>query len=805
MGNKGVMRTVHTNANDTKASNKRLATYHAKVFLLISAVACTLIVAIGFIAITITADSLEKSMFEKTEMHVQTYTESINAHLSLAVENLLTYVEIVKKRFDFSDMESGQEVFIRKIEEAIPDILETAIVRRPYKRALYVYLNPDYYHFHYNVSYELLPSGETIRLRVLPTEGYMLQNPDIRWLYDTLAAKQPLWTSNFYWDLFRDDFVSFNVPIMVGEQVAAVMGFFLDYSQLGEIIEHFSLQDMGDAFLLDENFKVIFHPLFGSKIPFTELDPVSNKLLDSVSNSNNMAVFSEFQPDNEEWLFLAKLDSNWIAGFSVPERAMKQESSETITRMNYLFLLAIIVAVVFLYFIAKISTKPVETLVKVIGSYYKGDFTVRFSLKGKSEISILGNAFNELADQLENRIGTINQQNDDISSINEQLEAVNQQLQESYNRAEELAAGLHKTILLASKTSLKTFESQYSFLKESLDTVLSLIPNADFGTVFSFSNDEYAIVSFTGHRYTRYYQVPKEKLVLSDEPFLIANDYGLPVSDTESNTFMPESYSLERKPVYKTLGVYLKVGEEVFGLVTLDIAKGRDFDFTEQETAILNSFANIASSFLAIRTFLQKSENFQKEIILSIIKILELYDPYTQGHSENVALLSSVIAEELKLKSEDTKQIYWAGLVHDIGKILVPSEILKKKGKLTDEEYMIIQKHPQWGAEVLHSSGKLRSISDYVLFHHERWDGKGYPVGLKGEEIPVIARIITIADSLEAMTADRPYRKGMEADIAFKELLKCAGTQFDPELINRIFSRATCMEKLRAIIRKKEV
>jgi len=164
-----------------------------------------------------------------------------------------------------------------------------------------------------------------------------------------------------------------------------------------------------------------------------------------------------------------------------------------------------------------------------------------------------------------------------------------------------------------------------------------------------------------------------------------------------------------------------------------------------------------------------------------------------------------MIAEELRIDATDFKRVYWAGLVHDIGKILVPSDILKKKSALTKEEYTVIQKHPQWGAEVLHSSEKLKEIAEYVLFHHERWDGTGYPIGLSGEEIPYISRIISIADALDAMTSDRPYRKGMGVTIAFQELERGAGSQFDPDLVRKILGQPACRERVAGIIQNKRI
>ncbi|MFW6237963.1 MAG: HD-GYP domain-containing protein, partial [Halanaerobiales bacterium] len=128
-------------------------------------------------------------------------------------------------------------------------------------------------------------------------------------------------------------------------------------------------------------------------------------------------------------------------------------------------------------------------------------------------------------------------------------------------------------------------------------------------------------------------------------------------------------------------------------------------------------------------------EEFQQELIISFTQILELHDPYTEGHSRKVATLSKNIAQEMELTKNKAEKAYWAGIVHDIGKILIPKKILNKNGSLTDNEYEKIKKHPIWGYRALSHSRRLKDIAKIILHHHEHWDGKGYPYNLKKEEI----------------------------------------------------------------------
>ncbi|MTI69183.1 MAG: HD-GYP domain-containing protein [Firmicutes bacterium] len=171
-------------------------------------------------------------------------------------------------------------------------------------------------------------------------------------------------------------------------------------------------------------------------------------------------------------------------------------------------------------------------------------------------------------------------------------------------------------------------------------------------------------------------------------------------------------------------------------------------------------------------------------MIMAMTKMLEIHDTYTNNHSKSVAEIATKIAEHMDISKEKTKEIYWAGIVHDIGKTIIPSEIINKKGKLTDEEFEIIKKHPIWGYEALKNSEELKDIANYVRYHHERWDGNGYPDGLEGEDIPLIAQILTVADTWNAMTSDRSYRKALPKEVAKEEILKNKGSQFSPNVVD---------------------
>lgn len=170
------------------------------------------------------------------------------------------------------------------------------------------------------------------------------------------------------------------------------------------------------------------------------------------------------------------------------------------------------------------------------------------------------------------------------------------------------------------------------------------------------------------------------------------------------------------------------------------------------------------------------------QVMETLARTIDAKDKYTNGHSLRVAKYSRMLAAKMNLPMDEQEDIYYFGLLHDIGKIGIPDEIINKPSKLTDEEYAVVKTHPIIGSEILEKMSELPGIVIGARWHHERYDGKGYPDGLAGEEIPLVARIIGVADAYDAMSSTRSYRGVLPQEVIRNEMQKCAGSQFDPEI-----------------------
>ncbi|GBF33089.1 HD-GYP domain [Desulfocucumis palustris] len=225
----------------------------------------------------------------------------------------------------------------------------------------------------------------------------------------------------------------------------------------------------------------------------------------------------------------------------------------------------------------------------------------------------------------------------------------------------------------------------------------------------------------------------------------------------------------------------LKIKDRVIGAI--NVSSAQPLNYTAEDLKILSALALQSAAAIENARLYDRLKDTFLTAVYTLAETIEKRDPYTGGHTKRVMQYSLAIGKELGLADGDMERLRLAAILHDVGKIGIRDNILLKSSKLTLEEFSLIKMHTIYGQQVLKHIKYFKDIIPGVMYHHERFDGKGYPEGLRGEEIDIIARIIAVADSYDAMTTDRPYRKGLCHEAAVEELKRCSGSQWDSDVV----------------------
>jgi len=358
----------------------------------------------------------------------------------------------------------------------------------------------------------------------------------------------------------------------------------------------------------------------------------------------------------------------------------------------------------------------------------------------------------------------------------EAMESVGQQLAESY---EEI--NLLYTII----QSMTLEEQPEQFLQFVCEELLATMPYSWIGVILKREGDD-----SKGH--TRFKSLV-EQLIVAGVPGEGLADVrraaikAMESANPESPMVLEPDFNPEHA-AFKALGHNalvqpVKQDGKVVGVLIAAGKRGPDRAVSSVDMKLVNATATHVSIFLENATLYDNLSSMFIGTLEALTASIDAKDRYTCGHSQRVAHLTRQLAASLGHDEADLKRMHIAGLVHDVGKIGVPESVLLKPGRLTDEEFGWIRLHPEMGYRILKDIPQLNDVLPGVLHHHERWDGKGYPHNLAGEDIPLIARLIALADSFDAMSSSRTYRKAMSRSTVLEEIRNNAGTQFDPSLV----------------------
>jgi len=258
---------------------------------------------------------------------------------------------------------------------------------------------------------------------------------------------------------------------------------------------------------------------------------------------------------------------------------------------------------------------------------------------------------------------------------------------------------------------------------------------------------------------------------------VVENKKFLYIEDLENDKHFSK-IKIIRRQIKQLLIIPIIVEDKVIGVINLE-----NTSLSPDTIDLLRSFSEGAAVAINNARLYQKIQDSYFEITKALAQAIEAKDPYTHGHSARVVEYTVLIAQKLDLQEEENELLKYAAMLHDIGKIGVRGIVLNNPKGLTGEEYDEIKKHPLIGEGIIKPIELLQPIKPLIRHHHERYNGKGYPDGLSGENIPLGARIIAVADAYDAMKSDRPYRKALTEEVAIRELKEESGTQFDPKIV----------------------
>ncbi len=405
---------------------------------------------------------------------------------------------------------------------------------------------------------------------------------------------------------------------------------------------------------------------------------------------------------------------------------------DTLFLAGLLFGLCVIAGASASFFVSRTISIPLRTLAVAAGKISAGDYTT-VDVKTTDELGSLASAFNLMS-------GSIKEHNEAITQAMAELRLSEKKWEETFD---------------AMPYGVSIHDGEYNILKA----------NRFLSNLLKEKN-----ISLNGKKCCEVVHGIDKPLPIC--PLARSIESGMP---EEAEIFEP---SLDMHIRVMTSPMKDEAGNVyafVHSIIDITEAKKAEKMILESRDAFFNMLEDISESYKDLQELFMG-------LVRAMANALDAKSPWTRGHSARVSEYAVRIAEEMGFDEDGIKEVRLAGLLHDIGKIGTYDYLLDKPAQLTDEEFEVVKKHPAQGAEMLAGIKQLKNITPLIRYHHERIDGRGYPDGIKGDEIPLGARILHVADSFDSMTADRPYRPSPGVEYAVSELLKYSGTQFDPQV-----------------------
>jgi|GEM_PF-1810532 len=562
-------------------------------------------------------------------------------------------------------------------------------------------------------------------------------------------------------------------PIIEDKEVIGILIGAVLMQDIERMIMNLRINQAGYGFLSDYRGEIIIHPALNNILNRN----VHNYLQLTESSFNNEKGYISYNDPQggKSYAFYNYLRlPGWYVIISVPQQEIYKPIFGLLTRTSIIFLLVLLTLGVGIYMIIKSFFRPIDRLLADMKRVEGGEYALQVPVYKDDEIGEISQQFNATLEG--------------ISLRDEELQALNEELAASFeeiNNANEKLTYAHEAIsnnLTKQKMINQLGENLYLITdyEELLDTILAHtgeMINSKKSAIFILDED----LQFKIHSALNYSELELKRLVFNKTEgtfsWIMENKLELFIEDVELDKRYKGKEATHDNKMLLQLPIFDEYSE-VIGVISY-MSDNLNLDFIP----FVKQLSKIISISLLNSGLITHIKSTYFEIIVALVKAMELKDTYTKGHSERVMNYSLVLGKMLSLSKNEMDVLRHGSILHDIGKLGIPENLLTKCSRLDCNEYDMIRNHPIIGEAFISNLKFLNEAKPIIRNHHERIDGAGYPDGLKGEEIPLLARIVAIADSFDAMTSQRSYKPVMSIDSAISELRKHSGSQFDAELV----------------------
>lgn len=632
-----------------------------------------------------------------------------------------------------------------------------------------------------------------------------LKKPDIDYTrihsyVNAQKAQKLVWLEPYTDSISNTQCIGMSVPLSDNQgKASGVLVGNISLKTFGNLLVNAKYMSNTEMFLINPSGYVKFHSggKYSETVNVKDESFILYPMAESVLNLNE--GYREFGYMGEDWIAsFSVINSNGWKVLSLIDTHELQSMFSTLNQSTnnliaLLGLLCIFIALVASLFLSASIATPLTELREGVKSIAAGNLDSRITVNSKDEIREVADAFNEMAGNLKNTYTDLVKRTKELFENNEELHDINMELEASYGQLEATIAQLNdsdaqlrkkynelQTVNRISNTLASTMDlnsmlvtvvNQAAEITEALACVIRLISDKD-----PYKLELKAFKGIQSERYDRSSIDIREDIkgrVVAEKRTIILEfqDDNIPYS------YYKELY--ESNEAKCAIFTPIMVKSRVIGVMCTVLKQKPETELVELISSLSN---NIAIAIDNAKAYESLKLSYLKTVQI-LVSVVEAKDEYTESHSIRVAKYSSFMASEMNYPKSFTEDIWIAGVLHDIGKIGISDSILNKNSSLTEEEYGIIKQHPDIAHRIVSNIGLREDILKAIKHHHERYDGKGYPDMIQGEEIPIMSAIISVADAFDAITSNRPYRKSRSIMQGINEIMTNRGTQFNPMVV----------------------